>query len=118
LNYLHDNPADLGDGVGFDLSKVVMCGHGFGGCTALAASEKEDTRITHTMLLDPWLLCLVRRIYEEGLSIKQPLLAINSEEYHPNVVAFDSYETIHTLFNNNNAEDDLNVMIKETGHLF
>lgn len=43
---------------------------------------------------------------------------MNSEEYHPNVEGFNSWETVQVLFHNNNAIEDLNVMIKGTGHLF
>lgn len=46
------------------------------------------------------------------------MLCVNSEEYHPTVEHFNSWETVNTLFANSNAVEDMNVLIKETGHLF
>ena len=118
LNYLHGQPQEIGEGVEYDLDRVVMVGHGFGGCTATAASVVEPDRITHTVLLDPWFLCLHKQILEEGLGLRQPVIAINSEEWHPEVRGFDSIDTLHQFFYNCAGKEDLNIMIKETGHLF
>lgn len=109
---------DLGEGVVYDLDRVILAGHGFGGATAVAVSLAEEKRVSHTVLLDPWLFSLHKEILDEELAVKQPLLAINSEEYHGEVIGFDSIETIHTLFYNSNGAEDLNVMMKKTGHLF
>ena len=46
------------------------------------------------------------------------MFCLNSEEYHPTVKGFNSVDTIHKLFYNSRKEEDLNVMIKQTGHLF
>ena len=93
-------------------------GHGFGGCTALGASIAEPQRITHLVMLDPWLFAVHMEILDDELKTTQPMLCINSEEYHPYVKGFDSWDTVGTLFYNSAGEEDLNLMIKETGHLF
>lgn len=69
-------------------------------------------------MLDPWLFVLYKEILEDNFKIRQIMLCINSEDYHPNVDGFDSWETLQTLFSHNNAIEDLNVMINKTGHLF
>lgn len=47
LNHIHSNPKDINNDVEYDLDKVVIAGHGFGGCTALLASQREPRRISH-----------------------------------------------------------------------
>lgn len=47
LDYIHSKPKDLGEEVKYNLDRVVMVGHGFGGCTALYASYREQNRISH-----------------------------------------------------------------------
>lgn len=118
LDHIHTHPKDIDNNIEFDLDRVVIVGHGFGGCTALLASQREERRISHCVMLDPWLFVLHKEILDDGFAIKQIMLCINSEEYHPNVEGFDSWETVQILFHNNNAIEDLNVMITKTGHLF
>ena len=118
LNHLHSLPNDIDDEVQLDLDRVIVAGHGFGGCTALLAAKMEEVRITHCIMLDPWLFALYKEILEEDFKIRQIMLCINSEEFHPEVEGFDSFETVNKLFANNNAYEDLNVMINKTGHLF
>ena len=69
-------------------------------------------------MLDPWLFCLHKEILNGEIKPQQPILAINSEEWHEYIPGFDSWETLHHLFYHSNGAEDLNVMIKETGHLF
>ena len=45
-------------------------GHGFGGCTAIAAAIKEDKRISHVIALDPWLFALHKEILDDGLKLE------------------------------------------------
>ena len=118
LNYIHRNPKDLGEGIQYDFDRVVMAGHGFGGCTALYACHEEQRRISHCVMLDPWLFVLHKEILDNGFRIPQVMCCVNSEEYHPMVPGFDSWETVQVLFHNNNAVEDYNVMITKTGHLF
>lgn len=118
LNYIHTKPRDINREVELDLDKVVMIGHGFGGCTALFAAHREQRRISHVVMLDPWLFVLYREIVENCFAIPQIMCCVNSEEYHPMVEGFDSWEAVNSLFHNNNAIEDLNVMITKTGHLF
>lgn len=47
LDYLHTQPKDVDNEVEIDLERVVIAGHGFGGCTALLASKREEVRISH-----------------------------------------------------------------------
>lgn len=69
-------------------------------------------------MLDPWLFVLYKEILENNFTITQPMMCVNSEEYHPNVEGFNSWETLQVLFYNSNAIEDLNVMVTKTGHLF
>ena len=101
-----------------DLERVILMGHGFGGCTALATSLAETDRVSHLVMLDPWLFALHKEILDNELKVTQPMVCINSEEYHPNVKGFDSWETVATLFYSSAGVEDLSVMIKGTGHLF
>ena len=39
--------------VEFDTSKIVVCGHSFGGITALLTAH-QDPRISACLTLDPW----------------------------------------------------------------
>lgn len=118
LNHIHSRPKDINQDLEYDLDRVVIAGHGFGGCTALFAAHREERRISHCVMLDPWLFVLYKEILENNFKIEQVLCCINSEEYHPYVEGFDSWETMQVLFHNNNAVEDFNVMITKTGHLF
>ena len=69
-------------------------------------------------MLDPWLFVLHKEILDDQFSIPQVMCCVNSEEYHPMVEGFNSWETVQQLFYNGNAIEDLNVMVTKTGHLF
>ena len=117
LDYIHSQPWVV-DGVEYDLKRVFIAGHGFGGCTALAVSEREPVRIQYCITLDPWLYCLYKEIVDNEFKIDQPLITISSEEWHQYVPGFDSWSTLKQLFLNNNALEDWLYVIKETAHLF
>ena len=73
LNHIHSKPKEVGNDVEYDLDRVVIAGHGFGGCTALLAAHREERRISHCVMLDPWLFVLYKEILENGFSIPQVL---------------------------------------------
>ena len=41
IDYIFTQPKNLGENVHYDTDNIFIAGHGFGGCTALAACEKE-----------------------------------------------------------------------------
>lgn len=73
LDHIHAFPKDISNDVEYDLDRVVIVGHGFGGCTALLSSFREERRISHCVMLDPWLFALHKEILDDGFAIKQVL---------------------------------------------
>lgn len=73
LDHIHSFPKDISNEVEYDLDRVVIVGHGFGGCTALLSSFREERRISHCVLLDPWLFALHKEILDDRFAIKQVL---------------------------------------------
>lgn len=71
LDHLHTLPKDIDNDVELDLERVIIAGHGFGGCTALLASHREEVRISHCIMLDPWLFALHKEILDNEFAIKQ-----------------------------------------------
>jgi len=55
--------------VKFDLDRVIVAGHGFGGSTALALSEVEPARVHFCITLDPWLFTLYKEIVDSEFKI-------------------------------------------------
>jgi hypothetical protein len=118
LDYIHTKPNILGNDVTYDLNWVIICGHGFGGCTALAVCHEETIWAHYCIMLDPWLFCLYWEIIDNGFRIEKPLLSVSSSEYHENVPGFDSMDSLNQLFENCQGEEDRNLLMRETGHLF
>ena len=85
LDYLHTRPKDIDQETELDLERVIVAGHGFGGCTALLAAHREEFRISHCLMLDPWLFALHKEIFDNEFKVKQIMCCINSEDFHPNV---------------------------------
>ncbi|CAH1399875.1 unnamed protein product [Nezara viridula] len=60
-----------------DLSSLSMMGHSFGGATSMLAMSLDD-RIKCGIILDGWMFPLK----EDNLTIKQPLIFINTQTFH------------------------------------
>jgi len=58
LDFIHSKPNILGADVVYDLDRVIICGHGFGGCTALGVCHDEIIWTSYCIMLDPWLFPL------------------------------------------------------------
>ena len=71
LNHIHSKPKDINNNIEYDLDRIVIAGHGFGGCTALLTAHRETERISHCVMLDPWLFVLHKEILDDGFSIPQ-----------------------------------------------
>ena len=44
-------------GVNLDLSKLIVCGHSFGGMTSIDVARLEPIRVKACLTFDPWLYC-------------------------------------------------------------
>lgn len=78
-----------------DFSKLVMCGHSFGGMTAISVSRK-DTRIAACVTLDPWLFAYENEIMTQNFGLSIPFFVTCTEYFHP-ALKFDSVTTLNTL---------------------
>ena len=47
----------FGSGVKLDLNKLIVCGHSFGGMTAIETAMLEPYRVKMCLTMDPWLYC-------------------------------------------------------------
>ena len=112
--------AGFPEGVTLNLDKLIMSGHSFGGMTAIESSLNEPERIKVCLTLDPWLYCRHSDIQAHRYPIKQPLIAVSSEEFHPFCENwFESWKTLKQL-QTKCATDSWNqehVVVKKTGHL-
>ena len=59
-----------------DLDKIVLMGHSMGGATCLVAAD-ADERFKALVCLDTWMY----PIHKERLTLKQPIIFINSEKF-------------------------------------
>lgn len=71
LTHIHSKPKDINNDIEYDLNRIVIVGHGFGGCTALLAASREPNRISHCVMLDPWLFVLHKEILDDKFCIPQ-----------------------------------------------
>ncbi|XP_072049777.1 platelet-activating factor acetylhydrolase 2, cytoplasmic-like isoform X2 [Amphiura filiformis] len=62
----------------FDMDKVAIAGHSFGGATSLVSLVNDD-RFKFGVIFDAWLYPIERSMYP---SITKPLLFINTETFH------------------------------------
>ena len=108
----------LGAGELLDKEKVVLCGHGFGACSALDIARREEARVTHVVALDPWLLALKDEVAHGTVKLQQAVCIVASEEYHAQVEGFNSWATVRKVFDDSAAEDDMLALVKKTGHYF
>lgn len=70
LDYVFHHPQDISNDLVLDLEKVIICGHGFGGCTALAVCREEIQRTSHCIMLDPWLFAVHKHIIDNRYRIE------------------------------------------------
>ncbi|XP_064406355.1 platelet-activating factor acetylhydrolase-like [Halichondria panicea] len=63
-----------------DLNMAGMMGHSFGGATVIQTLS-EDQRFKCGVCLDVWMLS-VHKNHENGFTIQQPLIFINSSDFH------------------------------------
>ena len=92
--------AGFPEGVTLYLDKLIMSGHSFGGMTAIETSLNEPERIKACLTLDPWLYCRFADILTHRYPLKQPLIAVSSEEFHPwfeKRKIFQSWKTLRHL---------------------
>ena len=59
-----------------DMDKIVLMGHSMGGATALVTAA-NDQRVKSIVCLDTWMY----PIHKEKLSVKQPMIFINSQKF-------------------------------------
>jgi pimeloyl-ACP methyl ester carboxylesterase len=85
-------------GVTLNMSKLIVCGHSFGGITALDTSRLEPERVATCLTMDPWLFTRHADILENNFNLVQPMIAISSEEFHPRCEEyFASWKTLKHL---------------------
>lgn len=86
------------EGVSLNLDKLIVSGHSFGGMTAIDTSVNEPERVKVCLTFDPWLYCRHADILAHRYLIKQPLIAVSSEEFHPFCENwFESWKTLKLL---------------------
>lgn len=98
-----------------DFTKLVMCGHSFGGMTAIAVSKK-DPRIAACATLDPWLYAYEKEIKEQNMGLNIPFFVTCTEYFHP-CLDFDSLNTLNALLKSCTDHRKENIVMRTVGHL-
>ena len=80
LDYIEQQPDIFERIEEIDLDTIVLIGHSFGGATVLEAAK--DSRITHVISLDPWMLPISDQISSKNFKLSQPICIINSDSFH------------------------------------
>jgi pimeloyl-ACP methyl ester carboxylesterase len=65
----------------FDLDKVTVSGHSFGGITSLRTAY-EDKRVKAALTIDPWMFVHNEETMQGTFKIDVPHLAVISFDYH------------------------------------
>jgi len=78
----------------------------------------RDQRVKACLTLDPWLYVYQQEIRAAEMRVDVPFAAISTEWFHPDPAhTFPSWHTVKSLFQNNCASKQLNVVVRDTGHL-
>lgn len=72
-----------------DLNKIIMCGHSFGGSTAITMSLK-DKRIKAAIVNDPWFEPLMSYHDYKNLTLNKPLQTLHSVDYYKLVHQYEN----------------------------
>lgn len=54
------------------MTKMIVCGHSFGGMTMIEVSRLEPQKIKACLTHDPWLYCREKEINGGGFSLEVP----------------------------------------------
>lgn len=75
-----------------NMDELVLCGHSFGGLTALLTAAKLGPLCKAVCVMDPFLHAYEEECCSGELYIKHcPIQVINSEHFHPHLTIFESW---------------------------
>lgn len=100
-----------------DLSQIVVCGHSFGGITALRTAAKLGDDCKACCVMDPWFYAYHEDFTSGAFKLTNcPVQIINSEMFHPSIREFKSWEVLKAFLNNSHPDQE-NITVRRNGHL-